>query len=39
MGYVGQSLKRREDERLVRGRGFFVADVQRPGSRRGGATT
>jgi aerobic carbon-monoxide dehydrogenase large subunit len=32
MGYVGQSLKRREDERLLQGRGFFVADVQRPGA-------
>jgi carbon-monoxide dehydrogenase large subunit len=32
MSYVGQSLKRREDERLVRGRGFFVADVTRPGA-------
>jgi aerobic carbon-monoxide dehydrogenase large subunit len=32
MGYVGQSLKRREDERLLQGRGCFVADVQRPGT-------
>ncbi len=32
MGYVGRSVKRREDERLVQGRGFFVADVQRPGA-------
>ena len=30
MTYVGQSLKRREDERLLQGRGAFVADVQRP---------
>ena len=30
MGYVGQSLKRREDERLLQGRGAYVADVQRP---------
>lgn len=30
--YVGQSLKRREDERLLQGRGFFVADVHRPGA-------
>jgi aerobic carbon-monoxide dehydrogenase large subunit len=29
MPYVGQRLKRREDERLLRGRGSFVADVQR----------
>jgi carbon-monoxide dehydrogenase large subunit len=32
MGYVGRSVKRREDERLVRGQGFFVADVHRPGA-------
>jgi carbon-monoxide dehydrogenase large subunit len=30
MGYVGQSLKRREDERLLQGRGAYVADIQRP---------
>jgi CO/xanthine dehydrogenase Mo-binding subunit len=30
MGYVGQSLKRREDERLLQGRGGYVADIQRP---------
>jgi len=30
MSYVGQSLKRREDERLLQGRGAYVADVQRP---------
>jgi carbon-monoxide dehydrogenase large subunit len=30
MTYVGQSLKRREDERLLQGRGAYVADVQRP---------
>jgi aerobic carbon-monoxide dehydrogenase large subunit len=28
--YVGRSVKRREDERLLRGRGAYVADVQRP---------
>ena len=32
MSYVGQSLKRREDERLLQGRGVYVADVQRPGT-------
>jgi carbon-monoxide dehydrogenase large subunit len=32
MTYVGQRLKRREDERLVQGQGFFVADVHRPGA-------
>jgi carbon-monoxide dehydrogenase large subunit len=30
MSHVGQPLKRREDERLLRGRGAYVADVQRP---------
>lgn len=30
MSHVGQRLKRREDERLLRGRGAYVADVQRP---------
>jgi carbon-monoxide dehydrogenase large subunit len=30
MGYVGQRVKRREDERLLQGRGAYVADVQRP---------
>jgi aerobic carbon-monoxide dehydrogenase large subunit len=30
MSYVGRSLKRREDERLLQGRGAYVADVQRP---------
>ena len=30
MRYVGRSLKRREDERLLRGRGAYVADLQRP---------
>lgn len=30
MPFVGQRLKRREDERLLRGRGSYVADVQRP---------
>src|SRR5262245_27683102 len=29
MSYVGQRLKRREDERLVQGRGAYVADVRR----------
>jgi aerobic carbon-monoxide dehydrogenase large subunit len=28
--HVGKPLKRREDERLVQGRGAYVADVQRP---------
>ena len=32
MSYVGQRLKRREDERLLQGQGFFVADVHRPGA-------
>src|SRR5262245_52503421 len=32
MTYVGQSLKRREDERPLQGRGVYVADVQRPGT-------
>ena len=32
MTYVGQSLKRREDERLLRGQGTFVADVHRAGA-------
>jgi carbon-monoxide dehydrogenase large subunit len=30
VAYVGRSLKRREDERLVQGRGAYVADVRRP---------
>jgi carbon-monoxide dehydrogenase large subunit len=30
MTHVGRSLKRREDERLLRGRGAYVADLQRP---------
>jgi aerobic carbon-monoxide dehydrogenase large subunit len=30
MSHVGQRLKRREDERLLRGRGVYVDDVQRP---------
>ena len=30
MSYVGQRLKRREDERLLQGRGAYVADVRRP---------
>jgi aerobic carbon-monoxide dehydrogenase large subunit len=29
MSYVGQRVKRREDERLVQGRGAYVADVRR----------
>jgi carbon-monoxide dehydrogenase large subunit len=32
MSYVGQRLKRREDERLLQGRGVYVADVQRVGT-------
>jgi carbon-monoxide dehydrogenase large subunit len=28
--HVGRSLKRREDERLLRGQGAYVADVRRP---------
>jgi len=30
MRHVGRSVKRREDERLLRGRGTYVADVRRP---------
>ena len=30
MNYVGQRLKRREDERFLQGRGAYVADVRRP---------
>ncbi len=30
--YVGRPLRRREDERLVRGAGRFVADLLRPGT-------
>jgi carbon-monoxide dehydrogenase large subunit len=30
MSHVGRSLKRREDERLLQGRGAYVADLQRP---------
>ena len=30
MSYVGQPVRRREDARLLRGRGAYVADVQRP---------
>jgi carbon-monoxide dehydrogenase large subunit len=30
-GYVGQSVLRREDPRLLRGEGLFVADVRMPG--------
>ncbi len=30
-GYVGQSVLRREDPRLLRGAGLFVGDVQLPG--------
>ena len=29
--YIGQSVRRREDPRLVRGSGLFVADVRLPG--------
>ncbi len=32
MSYVGQSLKRREDGRLLQGHGRFVADIRRPGT-------
>src|SRR5215467_13926994 len=31
MAYVGQSVRRREDERLVQGVGCFAGDVKRPG--------
>ena len=31
MNYVGASVKRKEDNRLLRGSGRFVGDVQRPG--------
>jgi carbon-monoxide dehydrogenase large subunit len=31
MGWIGRSVRRREDARLLRGRGRFVADVARPG--------
>ena len=30
-GYIGQSVLRREDPRLLRGRGLFVGDVRLPG--------
>ena len=30
MSYVGQRLKRREDQRLLQGQGAYVADVRRP---------
>jgi len=30
LAYVGQSVRRREDERLLQGAGRFVADVNRP---------
>jgi carbon-monoxide dehydrogenase large subunit len=30
-GYVGQAVRRREDPRLVRGQGLYVADVRLPG--------
>jgi carbon-monoxide dehydrogenase large subunit len=29
--WIGQSLRRREDERLLRGQGRYVADIQLPG--------
>ena len=29
-GYIGQSVPRREDKRLLRGEGLFVADIQIP---------
>ncbi len=28
---VGASLRRKEDDRYLRGRGQFVGDIQRPG--------
>ena len=31
MNYVGASIKRKEDDRLLRGSGRFVGDVKRPG--------
>jgi len=31
LGFVGQSIRRREDARLLRGRGQYVADLQLPG--------
>src|SRR5215469_513481 len=31
-GYIGQSLPRKEDPRLVTGRGCFVADIRKPGT-------
>ena len=31
MPYVGQSVPRKEDERLLTGNGFYVADVRIPG--------
>ena len=31
-GYIGQSVRRREDPRLLRGDGLFVADVRLPGT-------
>jgi carbon-monoxide dehydrogenase large subunit len=30
-GYIGQSVRRREDHRLLRGQGLFVADLRLPG--------
>jgi len=30
VAHVGRSVKRREDERLLQGRGAYVADVRRP---------
>lgn len=31
MGYVGSSVRRKEDDRLLRGAGRFVGDIKRPG--------
>ena len=31
MGFVGQSVRRREDARLLLGRGQYVADLELPG--------
>ena len=32
MGYIGQAVPRREDARLLRGQGLYVADVDLPGA-------
>ncbi len=28
---IGHSVKRKEDDRLIRGRGNFIDDIERPG--------